>query len=861
MIGKTIYQYQILEKLGEGGMGIVYKARDTKLNRDVALKFLTPNLTADEQAKNRFVREARAASSLDHPNISVIHEIGETDDGHSFICMGYYDGQTLKEKLEQDPPILADCIAIIKQIARGLQRAHEAGIIHRDIKPANIILTDQGDIKIVDFGLAKLVSETGITETGSRGGTLAYMSPEQLQGDKVDYLTDLYSLGILMYEIVSGKRPYHEEHYAALMYSIVNTDPPPPSVINRSIPKELDELILKLIHKDPDQRVQSAGEVVQILDNFLNRKSEPEKIPASATGRFISRPLFLLPALIALLSFTSLLLPFTRSSLSHYFNIAQTPEDIHLVVLPFINVGDDPDNKAFTDGLMETLTSSLTFIQPADISYWVVSASEVRRQNVTSATDALREFNATLAVYGSVHRLANQVRLTLNLVDTKTSRQIKSDMITLPLESLPILLDEAILTLAQMLEIKIGTDNGTFYLASVTANPDSYEYYVEGRGYLQDFQNIDNIHRAITLFDYAVEQDPAFALAYAGLGEAYWRLFDETRNTEWVDFAEKYANKALELENLHPSVLVTLGMIQLGRGNLAESITAYQKAVDLNPANAEAYRGLATAYEQHGHIGEAEEILKRAIRLQPTYWGGYNQLGSFYLNQGKFQDAILPYEKVIELIPNSSRGYSNLGVTYYFLNNIEKAIDMFNKMEEIEPSDYVYSNLATFYYYQSEFEKAAEMYRNALSFSDQDHRVWGYLASAQKWAGEDSSIVNKNFRKALNMAEEEKLVNPRNLTLLNSIAGYYAELGQNSVAKDLLFDVLDNSDDDFSIVGDAGRIFERLGERELALDLISKAIRNGYPVSEIKSDPNLSKFRSDPDFITFMEELNQHNRE
>ncbi len=855
MIGKTIYQYQILEKLGEGGMGIVYKARDTKLNRDVALKFLTSNLTADEQAKNRFVREARAASSLDHPNISVIHEIGETDDGHSFICMGYYDGQTMKEKLEQDPPVLADCIEIIKQIARGLQRAHEAGIIHRDIKPANIILTDQGDIKIVDFGLAKLVSETGITETGSRGGTLAYMSPEQLQGDKVNYLTDLYSLGILMYEMVSGKRPYHEEHYAALMYSIVNTDPPPPSVINRSVPKVLDELILKLIHKDPDQRIQSAGEVEQILDNFLNRKSEPGKIPAFATGSFISRPLFLLSALIALLAFTSLLLPFTRSSLSQYFNLAQTPEDIHLVVLPFINVGDDPDNKAFTDGLMETLTSSLTFFQPADISYWVVSASEVRRQNVTSAADALREFNATLAVYGSVHRLANQIRLTLNLVDTKTSRQIKSDMITVPSESLPILLDEAILTLAQMLEIKVGTDNGTFYLASVTANPDSYEYYVEGRGYLQDFQNIDNIHRAITLFEFAVEQDPAFALAYAGLGEAYWRLFDETRNTEWVEVAEKYANKALELENLHPSVLVTLGMIQLGRGNLAESITSYQKAVDLNPANAEAYRGLATAYEQLGHVGEAEEILKRAIRLQPTYWAGHNLLGDFYVNQGRYDDAISQFEIVIELIPDSNYGYSNLGVAYYYLEEYDKTIEMFQKAIEIMPGPILYSNIGTIYYYQADFKKAAEMFEKSLSFSDQDHRMWGNFASASLMAGEDSIKVASYHEKALSMAVEELNVNPRNAQLLVRIASYRASLGdyQNAL-KDLNY-ALEIAPENIGIKGEAGIVYELLGDRERALTLIFDALEHGYSLSEIESDPHLRDFRNDPRYIQYLHSL------
>lgn len=856
MIGKTISHYKILDKIGEGGMGVVYKARDTRLDRDVALKFLSSHLTANEQARNRFVREARAASSLDHPNISVIHEIGETSDGHSFICMGYYDGKSLKELLEHDPPDIETSVAIIIQIAKGLQRAHEAGIVHRDIKPANIILTDQGEVKIVDFGLAKLVNETGVTETGSRGGTLAYMSPEQLQGEKVDHRTDLYSLGILMYEMFCGKRPYHEEHYAALMYSIVNTDPPPPSVINPTVPKDIDELILKLIHKNPDKRVQKAGDVIQILDYTLNKKTNSEEKETSGTSNFFTRQTLVISAIIALLAVTVLSLPYTGGPLLHYFNLNQTPEDIHLVVLPFTNIGDDPDNQAFADGLMETLTSSLTLIQPADVSYWVVSASEVRRQNVTSAAEALREFNATIAVYGSIQRLANQVRLTINLVNTRTSHQIKSDMITVPLESLPRLLDEAILKLAQMLDIEIGSETGIYYLASGTSNPDSYEHYVEGRGFLQHYQNIDNIYRAIELFERSVEQDSGFALAYAGLGEAYWRLFDDTRNTEWVNLAQQYANKALELDNFHPSVLVTAGMIQLGRGNVTNAITYYQKAVELNPANADAYRGLAAAYEQMGLLNEAEDILKRAIRLQPTYWVGYNQLGDFYVKQGRYTDAILQFEKVIELIPNSNYGYMNLGIVYYYLEEFDKTIELFHNAAEIMPGPILYSNLGTFYYYlEADYEKAAEMYEKSLSINDQYHQIWGHLASALLWAEEDSSRVAGYYEKALEMAMEELKINPRDADLLVSIAGYQASLGDHHNSLNYLGRAIEIAPENTVIKGNAGIVYEQLGERNQALSLIIEALKQGYSLAEIENDPHLRDFRNDPRFIQYLQSV------
>ena len=232
MIGQTISHYKILEKLGEGGMGVVYKAEDTKLRRAVALKFLTPEMTRDKVAKSRFIQEAQAASALDHPNIAVVHEIDDTDDGRSFICMAYYDGKTLKDEIESGPFDVNRAIRIAIQIADGLQRAHEARIVHRDIKPANIILTGRNEVKIVDFGVAKLSTQTKGTSS-TTGGTAAYMSPEQAQGADVDARSDLFSLGVVMYEMVTGKRPFIADHEAALMYSIVNIEPASPSSIIR----------------------------------------------------------------------------------------------------------------------------------------------------------------------------------------------------------------------------------------------------------------------------------------------------------------------------------------------------------------------------------------------------------------------------------------------------------------------------------------------------------------------------------------------------------------------------------------------------------------------------------------------------
>jgi len=859
MIGQSISHYKILEKLGEGGMGVVYKAQDTKLDRTVALKFLPADLTANPQTKSRFIQEARAASRLDHPNISVIHEIGDTDDGRSFICMGYYDGETLEERIERDPPDIETSVSIALQIAKGLQSAHKSGIVHRDIKPGNIMITSGTEVKIVDFGLAKLMNEAGITETGRSVGTLAYMSPEQLQGKKIDTRTDLYSLGVLLYEMLTGQRPFGEEHYAALMYSIVNVDPPPPSLINPSVPKELDQIVLQLIRKNLEQRYKSASAVVEELNQYLSGKKEPKQKKESGLIEFISQPKAIVAALLVIIIIAVLSFPDSRSSLSPFFNFSSAPDDIHLVVLPFLNVGDDPANQPFNDGLVEILTSSLTMLQPQDISYWVVSAGDVRQRNVTSATDALREFNATIAVYGSLQKLSNRIQLTLNIVDTKTARQIESRMLSVSADSLPHLQDEAVNLLAQMLNID---DKGPEYSYSTgsTTVARSYELYLEGRGYLQDYQMVENIERAINLFNGAIELDPEYAQAYAGMGEAYRRMYDETRDSEWVDMAIQYSERAKEINNELPAVHVTLGMIQQATGRYDEAVNSFRRALKLDSVNADAYRGLARAYVQLGSIDQAEETYKRSIRLRPTYWAGYNQLGGFYYGQGKYTEAVQKYEKVIELIPNSSLGYSNLGAMYYYLEEYPKAIELFNKAAEIEPRYDIWANLATLYYYhESKFEEAAQMYENALSISDHNHRVWGYLASASYWAGRDSLTVKEYYQKALTLAREEKRVNPRDAELLVNIASYQTALGDLSEARQNLNNALDLAPENISVICNAGIVFEKLGNRDRALTLITNALERGYAYSEIENDPYLRDFLKDPDFISFIQDFTKRS--
>ncbi|OVE78618.1 hypothetical protein BVY00_02345, partial [bacterium G20] len=281
MINKVISHFKILEKLGEGGMGVVYKAHDTKLNRTVALKFLPPELTRDPEAKERFIHEARAASALRHNNICTIHEVDETEEGHVFICMDHYEGKTLKEKIKERPLKLEEAIDIAVQISKGLTEAHQAGIIHRDIKPANVIITKKNEAKILDFGLAKLTGQTKLTKVGSTLGTAAYMSPEQLKGNPVDHRTDIWALGVMMYEMITGQLPFKGDYEQAITYAILNEEPEPMTALRTGIPVALEGIVFKLMAKDPKQRYQHVDEVPVDLGNVERGTSGVTRIISS----------------------------------------------------------------------------------------------------------------------------------------------------------------------------------------------------------------------------------------------------------------------------------------------------------------------------------------------------------------------------------------------------------------------------------------------------------------------------------------------------------------------------------------------------------------------------------------------------
>ncbi|MCK5004818.1 MAG: protein kinase, partial [Candidatus Aminicenantes bacterium] len=363
MIGKTVVHYKILEKIGEGGMGVVYKAEDTKLKRIVALKFLPPELTRDEEAKKRFLHEARAAATLDHPNICTVYEIGEAEDSRMFIAMGYYEGETLKKKIANVPLPIAEAVNIVIQIAEGLHEAHEKKIIHRDIKSANILITKKGTVKILDFGLAKLKGQTKLTKEGTTLGTVAYMSPEQASGEESDHRSDIWSLGIVLYEMITGQFPFKGEYDQAIMYAIMNEEPEPVTGLRTGVPNDIEKIINKTLEKDQSDRYQHADDLIVDLRKIKKSlfKSELELKPA--IQKKIRKPvkLFLIPGIILLMVivFAGYFIlkeiqkpenPLTRKT-NEITKLSEFQWKNSIAVLPFSNISADKEQQYFCDGM------------------------------------------------------------------------------------------------------------------------------------------------------------------------------------------------------------------------------------------------------------------------------------------------------------------------------------------------------------------------------------------------------------------------------------------------------------------------------------------------------------------------------
>ena len=866
--------YRVLSIAGSGGMGVVYRARDQRLERTVALKFLPSELNESERDKERFLREARTASSLDHPNIGVIHGIEETEDGFTFIVMAFYEGSSLAQRIRNGPFKVRGAVSIARQMAQGLGEAHAHGIVHRDVKPSNVMLTASGLVKIVDFGLARAMTEQTASQTGVTG-TVRYMSPEQAMDRALDQRCDIWALGVVFAEMLTGNTPFHAESLTGMLFSILNEPPKGLDAVNPA----LQPILYRALAKDPERRYESCAEFLADLDAAEKQipadqaeADATQKLPSMARGNRTSAhtkrlieeasrgtwgaprkrnsalTYWLLGTLVLLLAVSVSLGFITPLRQRAIALVTGAPAEKHVAVLPFDNIGSNPENAALADGLMDSLAGRLSNLDVGNQSLWVVPNSEVRRRNINDPGDALKQLGANLVVKGSVERDGNDIRLTVNLIDTKNLRQVGSAMVEDPAGDLSTLEDEAVSRLAKLMNITVTAE--MLRNTGGSLNPAAYEDYLTALGYMQRYDKAGNLNLAITSLQKAIQTDPGFALGYAQLAEAYRLKYIVEQDAHWLSEAQAYCQKAAELDNRVPAVFVTLAEIHdaLGKHDLA--LQEFQHALQLDPKDADALGGLARSYQTSGRIADAEKTFQEAVALRPEDWTGYNKLGAFYDQQGKYPQSIAAYQQALKLTPDNSEVYSNLGSAYVDqggTDSLQLAEQALKKSISLSPGYPAYANLGLLYMQEQRFAEAATATEQALKINGNDYMVWNNLMLADEGMNQEDKALTAR-RKAEELAEKVVQLKPRDAMALSTLATLYAADKASDRAMAHIRTSLALAPDDPNVLSNVGEAYEFLGDRAHAIEYVEKSIAKGYALEDIRNTPGLQALIADPRF-------------
>ena len=842
-------------------MGVVYRAEDTALGRTVALKFLSSQIVQDPKRVERFRDEARTASALNHPNICTIYEVGEQE-GEMFIAMEYVDGRPLSEFLRDGGMAVETLLRYGRQISGALEHAHERGIVHRDLKPANVVVTPNGNAKILDFGLAKrgdpeqLQRKTtqGVATETSVGltGTLPYMSPEQLEGRETGPRSDIWSLGVMLYEMASGRRPFRGENLYRLCTAIIQEPLPP---LPESVPAGLASVIKRCLQKEPSRRYQRASELraaLEALEISGTALAAPPVVKAPQTGRRPGLWIALGAAALLLVGVGLAMLSRNNGAMKTPARAAiSVPERVQLAVLP-PSGGTGSEDSAFNDGLVETLTSRLTVLTEKH-PLAVVPASEVRARKVATVDAARAEFGVNLGLVINVQHAADQERINYSLVDAASHQQLRGGTITAPRGDPFALQDQVSASVTEALEVELQPQEKRALQAYGTTEPAAYDFYLQGRGYMQDYVKPENVENAIKVFNSALKKDPAFAAANAGLGEAYWRKYEFTHDKQWADAAIENCRKGSARDGTLAAAHICLGRVYGGTGGYEKAINEFRQAVELEPTNDAALGGLAYAYEQLNQLDAAEKTFKQAITVRPNYWATYNWLGRFYQRRARYEDAAAMFLHVVSLAPDSFTGYYNLGGDRILQGKYAEAIPLLQRSLEIRKTADATSNLGTAYFQLHRYTEAARAFEQSTQLDPQNYIFWGNLGDAYYWAPGERGAASAAYGKGISLGEEKLHVNPRDAEVLSSLAMYHAMRGERRAALDNVDASLRLKPKNPDLLLNGGIAYAQLGDTERALDALEKAVAAGISPATLRDTPNFDGLRANPRFLKLIQ--------
>jgi eukaryotic-like serine/threonine-protein kinase len=733
LTGRSLKQYQLVGELGAGGMGVVYRARDTVLGRDAAIKVLPADKLQREQSRRRFLREARAASALNHPNVITIYEIGCVD-GIDFIAMEYVSGHTLQALLRQRRLTVAEAAGYAHQTADALAKAHAAGVVHRDIKPSNLMISNDGLVKVLDFGLARLNEATEqlddnaptnmafVTRPGTVLGTVAYMSPEQARGEEAGPASDIFSLGVMLFEMLAGELPFSGDSDIARLHSLHFTPPKDLRVLSPELPEGLIQLVACMLEKDLGARCPSMADVRRELRPFAGLGSTLAEIgamPSQSEAR-----------------------PGITSAVRRRMNWTVAAAVVAVLVL----------GGAFAAG----------------------------RFALSSFTDARASVSATLPASA---------------------------------------FDPA------------------------TAKP--YDLYIRARALLDRFDREDNPSLAIDLLERAIEKDHTFALGHATLTEAYRYRFKLAPDEQWRNLMSQSAQRAVKLDPELGAAHIAMGLVLMESGELAEAESRFRRASELDPRNPAPHMWMAVLLSPSGQTDRAVESLTNALTIDPDNWAALQELGLIQYRAADYSQAVAAWEQARKASPDNARVLANLSAGYHMLDRYEDAASTLQRAIEIEPAPRHYANLGTLRFFQGRYDDAIPPLEKAVELIPNRYRYWGNLADAYRWSTGHKARARETYARAIQLLREQLAQKPADLDMRSTLALYLAKSGDAAGAAGELSQFEGQSPSQAAVLFRLAVAHEITGNRDKALGALDNALKAGYAMKEIRSEPELVGLRSD----------------
>ena len=866
-------RYEILSVLGQGGMGAVYKARDRELDRLIALKVIRPELATDPGILQRFKQELILARNITHKNVVRIFDLGEAE-GIRFITMEYVDGDDLRTLLRSQGKFSPkDAIAVIEQVCRALDSAHAEGVIHRDLKPQNIMRDKNGRIVVMDFGLARSLGESGLTQTGALVGTLEYMSPEQAMGSTLDQRSDIFSVGLIFYELLTGTAPYQADTAIASLMKRTREPARSASDVEVSVPKSVSAIVSRCLERDPANRYHS---VVELLQQLTTWEANPN-ISAEALSKLIAHPIVHpartsldLPGkrwmwisgavlVIALAAFAGRELVNRSSTSSAQTSIQGIPpmsRGKYVALLPLKLAGDEKALGYVADGIEEALSAKLFQLQEVHLAS--SAAVEKLSSKDMPLSKLAHELGVNLVLQGMVQGNSEKLSVILHLDDATTGKRLWSKEFPGVPEDVLALEDQIYGSVVTALALKPSNEELARSGVHPTENVKAYDLYLQGRNILHNAHRPEEMKQSIALFEQASEKDSNFALAYAGLADASRRLYGETKDVIWAQKANRAAQQAEQLSSSMPEVHLSLGSVYSMTGKNAQAITELKRALELAPNSDEAYRLLGDAYLANGQSDDAIAAYQKAVAANPYFWMNHNELGKAYFDRGDTAKALPSFQKVTELASDNPIGFENIGIIYYREGKWAEAIPYFEKALTVGADAVTYSNLGTCYFFLRRYDESVKMYQKAVEMSPNDESMIGNLGDAYRWSGHSDQAAAA-YDKGISLAFQQLQVNPKSAGTMGDLALYYAKKGNAANALQYIQQARAIDATDLQLMYSEAQVKALVGSPEEAMKALKVALGKGYPAQEAWNDPELQKLQALPQFSQLVKENSSKN--